>query len=99
MRKSPMKEVQPLQHQASPTQGSGDVKNDSRILKQAKNFLRTVSEDQDGFQEEMFKEEEQTQAASTLHPEIHPRVLPREARRDEIHQRVSCPMAAGGDEV
>merc|ERR1719357_1576362 len=47
----------------------------------------------------MLKEEQQTQAASTLHPEIHPRVLPREARRDEIHQRVSCPMAAGGDEV
>lgn len=105
MRKSPMKEVldghqlvppQPLQHQAAPTQGSGDVKNDSRILKQAKSFLRKVSENQDRHQEEMCKEEQQTQAASTLHSETHQRVLPREAGRDE---RVSCPKAAGGDKV
>ena len=39
------------------------------------------------------------QAASILHPEIHQRVFLREARRDEIHQRVSCPKAADGDEV
>jgi len=106
MRKSPMKEMldghqlvppQPLQHQAAPAQGSGDVKNDSRV-KQAKNFLSKVSENQDGHQEENFKEQ-QTQAASILHPEIHQRVFLREARRDEIHQRVSCPKAADGDEV
>ena len=91
---------QSLQHQAAPAQGSGDVLNDSRKLKQAKNFLRKVSENQEGHQEEMLKEEQQqTQAAGILHSEIHQRVSLREAGRNEIHQRVSCPKAADEDKV